>query len=128
MVRTSISGRKTPWTRVVLAGIYGIGAVIHAYFTLTDPAVYEQFGQLALLDSYTHLWRTLVVPNLRLLLPLVVLFEAGVAVAVLGRGRIARVGNALGGLFQLALVPTGPWGPINLGLALVHGYLLGRSN
>ena len=126
MLQTRMIDRPT-WLRFPLAGVYLLGGLVHAFFWINDPAIYEEFGRLALLDSYGELWDGLVVPNLRLLVPLVVVFEIGVGLAVLGRGRIARAGNLFGGGFQLALVPSGPWGPINLGFAVLHGYLLRQT-
>jgi hypothetical protein len=43
-----------------------------------------------------------------------------VGLALLVRGRAVRAGHAAGAVFQFALVPSGPWGVINLGLAAVH--------
>ena len=126
MLQTWIIDQPT-WLRFPMGGVYLLGGLVHAFFWINDPAIYEEFGRLALLDSYEELWNGLVVPNLRLLVPLVIVFEIGVGLAVLGRGRIARAGNVLGGGFQLALLPSGPWGPINLVFALLHGYLLRRT-
>lgn len=117
--------RRRRWVSGGLAAIYALGALVHLYFTVTGPELYERFGDMALLTAYRDLWTAVVVPNLRLLLPAVILFEAGVAVALVTK-RFARLGNVGGAAFQLALVPTGPWGPINLLLAAVHARLLGR--
>ncbi len=110
-----------------LAGIYGLGALVHLYFLVVDPGVYEQFGVLALLDAYGTLWDGFVVPNLRMLLPLVVLLEAGVALSIIRRGRTASRGHYAGMVFQLGLVPSGPWGPINAVLAWGHWRLAKRE-
>ena len=110
-----------------LAGIYGLGALVHLYFLAVDPGVYEQFGELALLEGYRTLWDGFVVPNLRLLLPAVVLLEAGVALSILRRGHAARRGHFAGMAFQIGLVPSGPWGPINALLAFGHWRLAKRE-
>ena len=123
MLQTRIIDRPA-WLRFPMGGVYLLGGLVHAFFWINDPAIYEEFGHLALLDSYRELWNGLVVPNLGHLVPMVVVFEIGVGLAVLGRGPIARAGNLFGGGFQLALVPSGPWGPINLGFAVLHAYLL----
>lgn len=111
----------------VLAGIYGLGALVHLYFLAVNPGIYEQFGELALLNFYQTLWDGFVVPNLRLLLPVVVLLEAGVALSIIRSGRTARRGHYAGLAFQVGLVPSGPWGPINALLALGHWRLAKRE-
>ncbi len=123
-MRSFLTATRRRWLSGGLAAIYALGAIVHLYFTLTGPEVYERFGDLALLSVYRDLWTAFVVPNLRVLLPVVILFEAGVAWALVSR-RFAHMGNVGGATFQLALVPTGPWGPINVLLAGVHAALLG---
>ncbi|MFP9190952.1 hypothetical protein ACLI4Q_04705 [Natrialbaceae archaeon A-CW1-1] len=109
--------------RIVLGLLYAVGALVHGYFALVTPYLYQVFADMALVAAYRELWLAVVVPNLGVLLPAVILFEAGVAVALLWRGPTVTVGNLAGGCFQLGLVLSGPWGVINLGLALVHFYL-----
>jgi len=103
-----------------IASIYALGSLVHLAFWVSDPGIYERFGELALLDAYGSLWEILVVPRLGLLLPLVVVFEAGIALSILRPGRTARRGHLAGVLFQLGLAPSGPWGPINIALAWGH--------
>ena len=103
-----------------IAAVYALGSLVHLAFWATDPGIYERFGELALLDAYGSLWEIVVVPRLGLLLPLVVVFEAAVALSILRPGRTARRGHLAGVLFQLGLAPSGPWGPINIALAWGH--------
>ena len=109
--------------RIVLAVLYAVGALIHLYVTLFAPELYEVFVEMALVEMYRALWLSYVVPNLDILLPLVIVFEAGIAVALLWRGRVVTVANVAGGCFQLGLILSGPWGLLNLGLAGIHFYL-----
>ncbi|WP_124196854.1 hypothetical protein [Natrarchaeobius chitinivorans] len=109
--------------RIVLGLLYAVGALVHGYFALVTPDLYLVFADMALVTTYRELWLAVVVPNLGVLLPAVILLEAGIAVAILWRGRTVTVANLVGGCFQLGLVLSGPWGVINLGLAAVHFYL-----
>jgi len=106
--------------RAVLAITYLLGGIAHLVLAVRSPGVYEGFADRALVGAYTDAWRTAVVPNLPVLVPLVGLFEVGVAVALLWRKRVVTVGHAAGGCFQAGLILSGPWGPINAVLALVH--------
>ena len=104
----------------MLAVLYAVGALVHLYFSLFTPELYEVFVEMALVDAYRVLWLSYVVPNLHVLLPAVIVFEAGIAALLLWRGRVVTVANVAGGCFQLGLVLSGPWGLLNLGLAAVH--------
>lgn len=90
---------------------------------LYAPELYDVFAEMALVAIYRELWLSLVVPNLQILLPIVVLFEAGVAMGLLWRGRAVTIANVAGAIFQVGLVLSGPWGILNLGLAGVHLHL-----
>lgn len=120
---------QTRWNvlRAGLALLYFLGGIAHLVLAVRSPAIYEGFANQALLGAYTDAWRTFVVPNLAVLVPLVGLFEVGIAVALLWRNRAVRVGHIAGGLFQAGLVVSGPWGPINAVLALLHFEALRRS-
>lgn len=126
--RRTIQGPLAPrrWevVRLVLAGTYLFGAVVHFALGIAAPDVYEQFADQALHEGFTELWATFVVPNLWFLQPAVLVFELGLGVALLARGRIVRLGHAAGAIFQVGLILSGPWGIINAGLAVVHGLAL----
>jgi hypothetical protein len=114
------TGRRWEVTRVVLGIVYLVGALAHVALGLAAPEVYAAFADRALVGVYTDLWTSLVVPYLAFLQPLVVAFELGLGAALLWRGRAVLAGHAAGALFQAGLVLSGPWGPVNAVLALVH--------
>ena len=109
--------------RLLFAATYALGTLGHVYLTLTDRTLYYAFADLALVETYRDIWTSFVVPNLAVLLPAVILFEAILAVTILWGGRVGRLGNLAGAVFQLALVPSGPWGVVNLVLAGGHLWL-----
>ncbi len=129
-VDTSAGHLETALSRRRVTGLLGVmyllGAALHIGLGLFAPESYEQFADRALHVSYTQLWRTFIVPNLSVLQPSVIALEAGIGLALLWRGR--KFGHAAGGMFQLALVPSGPWGPINLLLAAIHWFGLRASS
>lgn len=113
--------------RYLLAGVYALGAIVHVYFLLVVPEIYEAFADLALLSLYQTFWTGYIVPNLSVLIPIVILFELSVAIALLGNDSISAFGNFAGAAFQFGLVLSGPWGLINLGLAILHLFLSGPT-
>lgn len=113
--------------RYLLAGVYALGAIVHVYFLLVVPEIYEVFADLALLSLYQTFWTGYIVPNLSVLIPIVILFELSVAIALLGNDSISAFGNFAGAAFQFGLVLSGPWGLINLGLAILHLFLSGPT-
>ena len=123
MSRVFPESNRSDVLRLLLGTLYAVGALIHGYFALVTPDLYLVFADMALVAAYRELWLAVVVPNLGVLLPAVILFEAGIAVTILWRGRTVTIANLAGGCFQLGLVLSGPWGVINLGLAVVHLYL-----
>jgi hypothetical protein len=123
------SEASRPWEvlRIVLGVMYLLGALAHLVLGVSAPEIYRQFANQALVAPYTDLWQTLVVPFLAILQPLVILFELGLVVALCWRGRAVLLGHAAGAVFQAGLILSGPWGPINAVLALVHVAALRRA-
>lgn len=115
------------WTvlTLVLGATYLLGAAVHVWLGATAPETYVRFADLALVDRYTQLWRALVVPNLRVLQPAVVAGEFLLGLALLRGGRATRYGHVAGAVFQLVLVPSGPWGVVNGVLAIGHAVATG---
>jgi|GEM_PF-5696009 len=100
--------------------MYLLGAIAHVALGIAAPSIYAEFADQALVAAYTTAWNAWVVPNLWLLQPLVIVFEAGVAIALLARGSVVRVGHVAGATFQAGLILSGPWGPVNAGLVALH--------
>lgn len=127
MLTTGGTSRAWEATRIVLGGMYFLGAVAHVALGLLAPEIYPQFAKQALVGVYTELWRSLVVPNLAVLQPMVILLEFGLFAALYWRGRAVLVGHTAGAVFQVSLILSGPWGLINVGLALIHLAALRQS-
>ncbi|MFB6153182.1 MAG: hypothetical protein ABEJ27_02915 [Halodesulfurarchaeum sp.] len=113
--------RRAEGLRLSLALLYLLGGVVHLWLGWRAPGIYERFAAQALVPAYAEAWEALVVPNLDVLQPLVAIAEVGIGLSLLGRGRWVTAGHAAGGLLQLVLVLSGPWGAINAGLAVLHG-------
>ena len=110
--------------RALLGLVYLFGTGVHLYFWATNRAVYGEMTRFIVFDWYRELWTTLVLPNLVVLLPLLAAFEAVVAIAVLSKGRLVRLGLLAGAGFNLAVSPLGFWWPSNIALAAIHIALL----
>lgn len=124
---TASPGRRWEVTRVGLSGTYLLGGLVHVALGGLAPGAYARFAEQALVGVYTDLWTWLVVPNLWVLHPLVTVFELGLGIVLLWRGRPVRAAHAAGAVFQVGLVLSGPWGPINAVLALIHLLALGHT-
>ncbi|UWG47837.1 hypothetical protein HSRCO_1557 [Halanaeroarchaeum sp. HSR-CO] len=114
----------TELLRGVLGLTYLFGGSVHVYFWATDQRVYAEITQFVLIDKYRAFWTDFVLPNLDALLPMLAVFEAFIAIAILSKGQIARIGLAAGGAFNLAVAPLGFWWPSNVVLAALHMALL----
>ena len=119
-----VSTRVAEPVRAVLGLVYVGGAAVHLAFWATNRGLYAEMTRHILFGWYRDLWTGQVLPNLDVLLPLLAVFEALVAVAILSHRRAARVGLAAGAAFNLALAPLGFWWPSNVALALLHVALL----
>ncbi|MFT4891175.1 MAG: hypothetical protein ACI9YT_002099 [Halobacteriales archaeon] len=116
------------WVPELLRGLLGltyvVGGLVHLAFWASNRAMYGEIIEFILVGWYRDLWTELVLPNLGVLLPLLALFELALAAAILSSGRGAKVGLAVGAMFNLALAPLGFWWPTNVALALAHLALL----
>jgi hypothetical protein len=116
------------WVPELLRGLLGltyvVGGLVHLAFWASNRAMYGEIIEFILFGWYRDLWTELVLPNLGVLLPLLALFELALAAAILSSGRGAKVGLAVGAMFNLALAPLGFWWPTNVALALAHLALL----
>ena len=91
--------------RIVFGFVMLAGAAVNAFFALTQPGIYDTFGDMAILPFYRNLWRSLVVPNILVFLALTVLFELTTGILLLSEGAAVKVGMGMAILFFLALVP-----------------------
>lgn len=119
--------RRWEVTKLVFGIVYILGAFAHVALGMAAPEVYDQFANQALLGGYTAFWTSYVVPNIWFLQALVIAFELGLGIALLWRGRVVRAGHAAGAVYQAGLILSGPWGPINAGLAVIHPVALRAS-
>lgn len=113
--------------RAIFGLVYFVGGSVHVYLWATNQAVYTEITQYVLFDVYRGLWTGVVLPNLDILLPLLAVVEALIAVAILSKGQIARIGLTAGTAFNLAVAPLGFWWPSNVVLAALHLLLLRRT-
>jgi hypothetical protein len=113
-------------TRLAFAIIFLLGALANAAIGMFAPSTYEAFADFSIVSLYEELWNTLVYPQMRLFLLLVVLLELTMAWLLLSSDVWAKVGLWLALGFVLGLVPF--WwqdgAVINLLLALPLLWLL----
>ena len=128
-VRLTLGGFSPAWEaiRIGLGALYLLGALAHIAIGLLAPEVYHQFANQALVGQYADLWISLIAPNIAILLPLIIIFEISVMAFLFWRGTAVLIGHAAGAGFQVALVLSGPWGPINAGLSFIHLFALRQT-
>ncbi|MEF8975188.1 MAG: hypothetical protein V5A21_03045 [Halapricum sp.] len=106
--------------RAILGLVYVGGAFAHLAFWATNRDMYAEITPHVQFEWYRDLWTGVVLPNVGVLLPLLALFEALVAVAILSNERVARAGLLAGAAFNVAIAPLGFWWPANVALAAIH--------
>jgi hypothetical protein len=100
-------------------------AAVNVVVASVDLDRYAEFGRDPLVGAYEHVWRSLVTPNLEVLVPALIAFEVLVGF-VLWTSRSQRLRAALWAIvaFQLALVPASVYAAWNLLLVTVPLTLL----
>ena len=115
------------WGRIFLGLFFIVMAIgVHVVLVLTAPAAYLGFGATALLPLYQWLFDTVVAWNPVLFGLLAATFEIILAVLMLSKGRYARWGCIVSGLFMLAIMPLGYEVVANVLLAVALFYLATR--
>ena len=112
--------------RLAFAIIFLLGAVANAAIGIFAPSTYETFADASIISLYEELWTSIVYPQMRLFLLLVVALELSMAWLLLSSGVRVKAGLILALGFVLGLVPFWWQGGavINLLLALPLLWLL----
>ena len=96
------------WGRIFLGLFFIVMAIgVHVVLVLTAPAAYLGFGATALLPLYRWLFDTVVAWNPVVFGLLAAAFEVTLAMLMLSKGRYARWGFFVSGLFMLAIMALG---------------------
>jgi hypothetical protein len=94
--------------RIFLGLFFVVMAIgVHVVLVLTAPALYLGFGAAALLSPYRWLFDTVVAWNPVFFGLFAAAFELTLALLMLSKGRYARAGLIVSGLFMLVLMPLG---------------------
>ncbi|HEX7994648.1 MAG TPA: hypothetical protein VF506_12055 [Streptosporangiaceae bacterium] len=119
------------WWARAFGWIFLGSAVIHLILVSAAPSSYDSFADGSWLPFVRQAWRSVLVPNVGYLIPVLIAFEAAVGVLILSR-RYRRTGIAAAILFNLALIMFG-WGfciwsvPV-VALLLLFWHLEARSD
>lgn len=101
-------GGPNRWWARAFGGMFLAGAATHLILVTTRPSSYGSFADRSWWPLIAHAWRSVLLPNVHLLIPLLVLFEAAVGLLILGRA-YRRIGIAAAIAFNVALSLFG-WG------------------
>jgi hypothetical protein len=102
--------RRDPnhWWARAFGGMFLAGAATHIVLVTARPSSYDSFADTSWWPFITHTWRSVLVPHVYYLIPLLVVFEAADGLLILGRThRRTGIGAAIA--FNAALVLFG-WG------------------
>jgi hypothetical protein len=99
--------RTKSWART-FGGLFLAGSAVHVALVSGWPHVYDSFADGSYCSFIEHAWRSALVPNVRVLIPLLAAFEAAVGFLTLAR-RARRIGIACAIGFSMALMLFG-WG------------------
>jgi hypothetical protein len=109
-VRSSPPRRRDPnrWWARAFGGLFLAGTATHIILLTTRPSSYDSFADGSWWPFIGHAWRSVLVPNVHYLIPLLVLFEAAIGLLILSRA-YRRIGIGAAIAFNAALVLFG-WG------------------
>lgn len=95
------------WSRV-FGGVFVVSGLANLLLLSLDSSAYDSFADSSYWPWITHSWRSVLVPNVDYLIPLLAVFEAAVGGCILGR-RWRPLGIAGAAAFNAALMLFG-WG------------------
>jgi hypothetical protein len=113
--------------RIVLGGMYLVGALMHLYFALFSPQAYAGLAQSALIPLYRMIFSEIVPPYAIVFGIIAAAVELGVGILILSSGSTMRWGLGAATALQILLAPLGFWGFANVALAVVQTYVLTSS-
>jgi len=96
------------WWARAFGGLFLAGAATHIVLVTTRPSSYGSFADGSWWPLIAHAWRSVLLPNVHFLIPLLALFEAAVGLLILSRA-YRRIGIAAAIGFNAALILFG-WG------------------
>lgn len=89
--------------------LFASGSIIHAVVVTTAQESYSSFADRSPFPWITEMWRSVLVPNVEIFIPILAVFELVVGVLILGKGWRARAGLWAALAFHLALTLFGLW-------------------
>ncbi len=112
--------------RILMGIIYIFGAATNLIFALSNPQIYADFAAFSIIPFYKTFWAEIVMPNVTTWILLVAAFEMVMALLILSKGKLVKIGLCGVIAFNLVLIPFWwfGWALINLAMALVQMFLL----
>jgi hypothetical protein len=96
------------WWARAFGGMFLAGAATHIVLVSTRPSSYDSFADGSWWPFIAHAWRSVLVPDVHYLIPLLVAYEAAVGLLILSRAH-RRIGIGAAIAFNAALILFG-WG------------------
>ena len=109
--------------------LYLASAFFNSVVTLGNPnLILQYFANTSVSQSYKEVIKGIILPNGTLFIFLLIIFQASTGMLILSWGNYAKVGNLLGGMFNIILAPAlGIFGITNVLMVLFHGYFYTRD-
>ena len=99
---------RSKWWARAFGGLFLAGSAVHIILVRGWPNAYDSFADASYWPFIEHTWRSVLVPNVHVLIPVLAAFEASVGVLILV-GRTRRIGIVCAIGFSVALMLFG-WG------------------
>lgn len=101
------SWKKPAWGRLLFFLLFGWAAWFNTVTVLSTPALYTGYGQYAFLPFYRTFINGFFAEHTAPIVLAIALGQAGVAVGMLAKGQLFRIGAFGGILFLLGIAPLG---------------------
>ena len=128
LVMLGISLKNPNLGRIILGMFFLVMAIgVNGTITLSNPQLYVDYGQQALIPIYREFCLTIIALNPKVFGLLLIAYEITIGLLMLNRGTRVKIGMIGSILFLIAISPISliqiPW----LGLVIAPGYLLTKD-
>jgi len=128
LVMLGISLKNPNLGPIILGMFFLVMAIgVNGTITLSNPQLYVDYGQQALIPLYRELCLTIIALNPKVFGLLLIAYEVTIGLLMLNRGTRVKIGMIGSILFLIAISPISliqiPW----LGLAITPGFLLKKD-
>lgn len=109
--------------RISLGILYIIASIINFYFSRTNPEIYREWANSALLPFYKQLMLNWSGTELVVILTVVALYQVTMGALILRSGQWLKTGLIMAIIFHFVITPWGYWSLPNVVIAFLPIYI-----